>query len=212
MNYLLMIPILAIVSAAPAENVLIPLREPDSAVLLLDHGTSSSRPEVVVPATQSPGRVIVERAKNPDTNDWTGVRWVLRFGLSKAPATVQQAKLHLWCLPPSAKPGAPARLELIRVASPTGIIAVDRTSPAMSKETIEIAVVDRPQAVELDVTALVKVALKEKLSMAAFRIKAVCETDDCESAKEAPANYFFGGYTNVWSWPDYQAPLLEIAP
>jgi hypothetical protein len=193
------------------EPILISLKENDSAVVILDRETPDHvRPEVVIPPTESPGRVIVERRPDPDPKDWTEVRWVIRFDLSKVPASIQQARLHLWCQQGPKSLQVPPKLELIADADPRRVVSADRASQPVVAQAVPIPFPSQPSMVEVDVTALVQAALKQKLSFAAFRISAVCDPADCRtSVAEA---YYFGGYTNVWSWPQSEPPLLEITP
>jgi len=199
------------VSCLAADPVLISLKENDSAVLLLDRQSpDKSRPAVVLDPSQSPGRVIVEQRDNPDPNDWTEVRWILRFALDKAPASFQQAKLHLWCQGTAGSPSVKPKLEVIQSSDLQGIVSADRDSLALLPQAIDIPFPPNSQMIELDVTAPVREAMKRKLPFAAFRISAVCDKPEC--AGKEPQNYYFGGSTNVWSWPKSEPPVLEIKP
>jgi hypothetical protein len=211
MKKLICVSLFIAVSCGAADRVLIPLKEADTAVLILDRESPDhSRAQVILPPKQSPGRVIVEHRPNPDPGDWTEVRWVIRFDLSRAPATITQARLHLWCQGTAGSPKVAPRLDLIQPADSRHILDDDRASKPLLPKSIEITFPSNPQMIELDVTEFVKEAQMNRLPFAAFRISAVCDKPDC--AGDAPQNYYFGGVTNVWSWPKSEPPLLEITP
>jgi len=211
MKRLICLSLLVAVSCWAADRVLIPLKESDSAVLILDRESPDhSRAQVIIPPKQSPGRVIVEHRPNPDPGDWTEVRWVFRFALDKCPATFTQARLHLWCQGTAGSPSVKPKLEVIQSSDLQGIVSADRDSLALLPQAIDIPFPPNSQMIELDVTAPVREAMKRKLPFAAFRISAVCDKPEC--AGKEPQNYYFGGSTNVWSWPKSEPPVLEIKP
>lgn len=180
-------------------------------MLILDRESPDrSRPEVIIAPAHSPGRVVVEHRLAPDPHDWTEVRWVIRFDLTKAPATITQARLRLWCQGTAGSPRVSPRIELIDSKDAQRIVAADRASKPLLPMPVEIPFPASPQMIELDVTSLVQEALKRKLPFAAFRISALCDKPEC-GGKE-PQNYYFGGYTNVWTWPKSEPPLLELTP
>jgi hypothetical protein len=198
-------------SCLAADPVLISLKENDTAVLILDRERADhSRPEVVIAPSQSPGRVIVERRIDPDPKDWTEVRWVIRFDLAKAATSFRQAKLHLWCQGTAGSPKVAPKLELIQTTDLQRIVSQDRASQPLLPNAVEIPFPSTAQMIEIDVTAQIQETVKRKLPFAAFRISAVCDKPEC--AGKEPQNFYFGGSTNVWSWPQSEAPMLEITP
>ena len=202
---------LAAIPCMAADHILIQLRENDSSVLLLDRAeTDGSRRAAVLTPSQSPGRVIVERKKHPDPADWTEVRWVIRFDLSQVPTMFRQAKLHVWCQGTAGAPKVMPKLELIASSDPQRIVSADRMSQPLLSKTQEIVFPERPQMIELDVTAMVQEAQKQKQPSAAFRISAVCDQPECETGE--PQNFYLGSFTNVWQWPQSEPPVLEIIP
>lgn len=190
------------------EPLLLELQDNDTAVVILDRVENGRRAPVVIPPAQSPGRVFVEYPE-AEANEWTEVRWVLRFSLAKIAGPVKKAQLRLWCSSATGKPKAPPKVELIESVSPDRIVAQDRISDPLLPNAVEIAFPPNPDSVEVDVTAMVREALKRKLPFAAFRVSAI--SSEPKPGQESQA-YHFGSSQNPWSWKHSEAPVLEITP